>query len=129
MNTSSRWKAWASWSIGWSRHNHDGYLSSHWRHGLYWRLALYYLERAGKRAVNFDQSADRHRIDWLMSAEEQAAITFVQGDLRDSAAVKAVFRQHQISHVIHLAALQVPMCRDNPVLGAQVNVDGHGQCF
>ena len=91
--------------------------------------ALYYLCRAGKKAVNFDQSTDRHRLDWLMSAEEQAAITFVQGDLRDTDALKAVFAEHGITHVIHLAALQVPFCRANPVLGAQVNVTGTVNIF
>ncbi len=91
--------------------------------------ALYYLCRAGKKAVNFDQSTDRHRLDWLMSAEEQAAITFVKGDLRDTDALKAVFAEHGITHVIHLAALQVPFCRANPVLGAQVNVTGTVNIF
>ncbi|MDE2951790.1 MAG: NAD(P)-dependent oxidoreductase [Chloroflexota bacterium] len=91
--------------------------------------ALYYLRRAGKKAVNFDQSADRRRLDWLMSAEEQSEITFVQGDLRDTDSLKAVFAEHGITHVIHLAALQVPFCRANPVLGAQVNVTGAVNIF
>ena len=56
--------------------------------------ALYYLRRAGKSAVNFDQSSDRHRLDWLMSAEEQSEIAFVQGDLRDTESLKAVFAEH-----------------------------------
>ena len=91
--------------------------------------ALYHLLQSGKKAVNFDQSSDRHRLDWLMNAEQQSAITFVQGDLRDTDAVKAVFAQHEITHVIHLAALQVPFCRANPVLGAQVNVTGTVNIF
>ncbi len=91
--------------------------------------ALYHLQRSGKRAINFDQSADRHRVNWLMSAEEQAAITFVQGDLRDTAALKAVFAEHSVTRVIHLAALQVPFCRANPVLGAEVNVTGTVNIF
>lgn len=91
--------------------------------------ALYHLRQRGERAVNFDQSIDRHRLNWLLSAEEQADITFVQGDLRDTAAVKAVFAEHGISRVIHLAALQVPMCRADPVLGAQVNVTGTVNIF
>jgi len=91
--------------------------------------ALYFLARTGKQAVSFDLSADRHRIHWLMSAEEQAAIRFVQGDLRDADALQAVFAEHNISRVIHLAALQVPMCRANPVLGAQVNVTGTVNVF
>lgn len=91
--------------------------------------SLYHLRRAGLKAVNFDLSADRHRVDWLLSAEEQADITFVQGDLRDTEAVKGVFAEHEITHVIHLAALQVPFCRANPVLGAQVNVVGTVNIF
>jgi len=86
--------------------------------------ALYHMVRSGKRAVNFDQSADRQRVNWLMSADDQAAVTFVGGDLRDTDALKAVFAEHGITHVIHLAALQVPFCRANPVLGAEVNVTG-----
>ena len=91
--------------------------------------ALYHLLQDGKQVVNFDQSTDTHRLDWLMSAEEQEKITFVQGDLRDTNAVKAVFADNNITHVIHLAALQVPMCRANPVLGAQVNVVGTVNIF
>ena len=91
--------------------------------------ALTHLQRSGKRAVNFDLSDDRHRINWLMNAEQQADITFVQGDLRDTEAVKAVFAQHDITHVIHLAALQVPFCRANPPLGAEVNVTGTVNVF
>ena len=91
--------------------------------------ALYHLQRSGKRAVNFDQSADRQRIDWLMSAEDQADITFVGGDLRDTDALKAVFAEHGVTRVIHLAALQVPFCRADPVLGAEVNVTGTVNIF
>ena len=91
--------------------------------------ALAHLQRSGARAVNFDLSDDRHRLNWLMSAEEQADITFVPGDLRDTEAVKAVFAEQDITHVIHLAALQVPFCRANPPLGAEVNVTGTVNIF
>ena len=90
---------------------------------------LHHLVQSGKKAVSFDLSSDRHRLDWLMSAQEQAQIAFVQGDLRDTAAVKAVFADAKITRVIHLAALQVPMCRADPVLGAQVNVTGTVNIF
>lgn len=88
-----------------------------------------HLLQQGKRVVNFDVSEDRHRLDGLMTAEEQANITFVKGDLTNTEAVKAAFVENDISHVIHLAALQVPSCRANPVLGAQVNVTGTVNIF
>ena len=64
--------------------------------------ALRHLQRSGKRAVNFDQSTDRHRINWLLSADDQRDITFVQGDLRDTNAVKAVFAE--LRHLFQNAA-------------------------
>lgn len=90
---------------------------------------LYHLVQQGKKVVAFDISEDRHRWDWLMSQEEQSQITFVKGDLTDYEQVKAVFDTQDISHVIHLGALQVPMCRANPVLGSQVNVTGTVNIF
>lgn len=90
---------------------------------------LYHLVRQGKPAVSFDLSEDRQRLDLLLTRDEQSAITFVKGDLTDTAQVRAVFEGHGITHVIHLAALQVPFCRANPVLGAQVNVTGTVNVF
>ena len=90
---------------------------------------LYHLVRQGKPAVSFDLSDSRHRLDLLLSPEEQRGITFVRGDLMDSAQVRDVFARRAITHVIHLAALQVPFCRANPVLGAQVNVVGTVNLF
>lgn len=90
---------------------------------------LHHLQRQGKAAVCFDLSQDRHRLDLLLSPSEQADITFVHGDLTDSAQVRGVCETHGIDHIIHLAALQVPFCRANPALGAQVNVTGTVNIF
>jgi nucleoside-diphosphate-sugar epimerase len=85
---------------------------------------LYHLRRQGKQAVCFDLSEDRQRLDLLLSRDEQAAITFVRGDLTDGGQVSGAFARYGVTHVVHLAALQVPFCRANPALGAQVNVTG-----
>ena len=49
-------------------------------------------------------------------------IDWVQGDIRDTAAVERAAAGCQA--IIHLAALLTPPCQSNPVLGAQVNVIG-----
>lgn len=85
---------------------------------------LYHLVKQGKEAVCFDIGDNRQRIDKLLPADEQANITFVQGDLTAKKQVQAAFSHYDISHVIHLAALQVPLCKANPALAAQVNVAG-----
>lgn len=90
---------------------------------------LKHLVAQEERAVAFDLSTDRHRLDWVMVPDEQAAITFVQGDMTDAGQLKEAFAAHEVSHVVHLAALQVPFCRANPVLGSQVNVTGTVNLF
>jgi nucleoside-diphosphate-sugar epimerase len=91
--------------------------------------SLHHLAKDGQRAVSFDLHTGGHRLNLLLTEEEKKAITFVMGDLSDPEQVMNVFRDHNITHVIHLAALQVPFCRADPVRGAQVNVTGTVNVF
>lgn len=70
---------------------------------------------------------DRPRL--LMSEEELARINFVRMDVTDLDNVKSVVDEYAVTHIIHLAGLQVPFCRGNPSLGAQVNVVGTVNIF
>lgn len=90
---------------------------------------LYHLVQQGKHAVSFDLSENRSRLDLLLPRTEQDAIRFVKGDLTDTRQVVDVIAREQVTHIIHLAALQVPFCRADPVLGAQVNVVGTVNVF
>ncbi len=89
----------------------------------------YHLVKRGSKVVSFDLGNDRHRLDLLLSREEQQAIVFEQGDLRDGERINEIVSSHDINRVIHLAALQVPFCKADPVLGAQVNVVGTVNVF
>jgi nucleoside-diphosphate-sugar epimerase len=90
---------------------------------------LKHLVQAGERAVAFDISTDRQRLDLLLSPQEQAQIQFEQGDLTDREQVAAAFQAYRVTHVVHLGALQVPFCKADPVRGAQVNVTGTVNVF
>ncbi len=92
-----------------------------------WALAL--LTRAGVPVVAFDLTDDRRRPRLLMSDAELAKVTWVTGDIADTAAVKRVVAEHRVRAVIHLAALQVPFCKADPVAGARVNVVGTTNVF
>lgn len=85
---------------------------------------LYHLTQQGKRAVSYDLSENRQRLNLLLEPEAQVGIQFVKGDLTNLGQLQGTLQEHGISHIIHLAALQVPFCRANPILGAQVNVVG-----
>lgn len=76
------------------------------------------------RVVIFDKNSDPHRLRLIMDEDEIARLTFVAGDITDGAFVTRLVEQQQITNIIHLAGVQVPVCRANPPLGALVNVVG-----
>jgi len=48
----------------------------------------------------------------------------LEGDIIDQAAFERAVVDNGITHIIHLAGLQVPFVRADPVQGARVNVVG-----
>jgi len=72
----------------------------------------------------YDLKQDLKRIRQIMADDQIGQITFIQGDVTDLNGLRQALEKHQISHVVHLAGLQVPVCRADPLLGAKVNVLG-----
>ncbi|HLU12130.1 MAG TPA: SDR family oxidoreductase [Oceanobacillus sp.] len=88
------------------------------------------LVQSGVTVTIYDLGTDLKRLKLLMSDEEIAKIRFAQGgDVTNLDMLKRTFDENNFTHVIHLAALQVPFCRANPSLGAQVNVTGTVNLF
>jgi len=69
----------------------------------------------------FDRSTDRRILREIAGAEAER-VEWVQGDITDGATLCEAARD--CDAIIHLAALLTPACRENPVLGAQVNLIG-----
>jgi nucleoside-diphosphate-sugar epimerase len=92
-----------------------------------WVLAL--LVRAGVPACAFDLSEDRRRPRLLMSEDELKKVEWRTGDISDTKSVTQVLEAVRPCAVIHLAALQVPFCKADPVSGAKVNVVGTVNVF
>lgn len=82
----------------------------------------------GTQVTGFDLSENDARLRLTMGAD-RARVDTVRGDLSDAQQVAAVIRDRGITHVVHLAALQIPFCRADPVRGSQVNVTGTVNVF
>ncbi len=78
----------------------------------------------GHAVVTFDLGGSDHRLRLALTGEEVDALTRVDGDVTDSAQLEHVLDQHAVTGVIHLAALQVPFVREDPIAGSRVNVTG-----
>jgi nucleoside-diphosphate-sugar epimerase len=76
------------------------------------------------RVVVFDRSADTRRLKMIMDEDELRRPRFVTGDITEAQAVERVVAEEGVTHIVHLAGLQVPICRADPRLGALVNVVG-----
>ncbi len=87
------------------------------------------LVRDGVQTVVFDLGRDPRRLKLIMTPDELARVTFVHGDITDLAALEQALDTHTITHVIHLAALQLPFVKADPPLGARVNVVGTVNVF
>ena len=87
-----------------------------------WTMKL--LLEQGVDAVGADLSPDRRRLRLVAGDRPAADAQIVALDVTDRDAVRAVVEEERITHVIHLAALQAPFCRADPVRGSQVNVTG-----
>lgn len=78
----------------------------------------------GIPAVGVDLDTDGPRLRAALDRSHLRTLDLVRADIRDADALAGVLRERGSTHVVHLAALQVPFCAANPVLGAQVNVVG-----
>jgi nucleoside-diphosphate-sugar epimerase len=86
-------------------------------------IARNLLER-GDQVWIYDLKEDPRRLRLLLPDDQVRQVYFVAGDVTDLTCLQNALRLHRISHVIHLAGLQVPVCRADPILGAKVNVVG-----
>jgi nucleoside-diphosphate-sugar epimerase len=78
----------------------------------------------GHDVVTYDLGASDHRLALALSDEQLAALWRIEGDVTDLDRLETVIADEGITGVIHLAALQVPFVRADPVAGAAVNVGG-----
>jgi UDP-glucuronate 4-epimerase len=83
----------------------------------------------GARCVALDVRADGTRLRQLVPTERVAQVEFVVGDIGEEGLVERVVREHGVSRVIHLAALQIPFVAAAPARGAEVNVVGTVRVF
>jgi nucleoside-diphosphate-sugar epimerase len=87
------------------------------------------LVREGIPVVAFDLADDDARLRLIMAPEERERVTLIRGDVTDLAQVERALDEHGVTHVVHLAALLIPLARADPPHGALVNVVGTTNVF
>lgn len=78
----------------------------------------------GEEPVGYDLGGDDARLRLVLDEDELRRVTLLEGDVTDAEMLGRALDEHDITGVVHLAALQVPFCRSDPARGARVNVYG-----
>lgn len=92
-----------------------------------WTLAE--LVNNDRAVVACDLTPDTRRLDSLLPRERQRGIDWRTCDVTDTEALHRIVADVRPAAIIHLAALQIPACRNNPLGCAHVNIIGHINVF
>lgn len=72
----------------------------------------------------YDLPGEPRRLRLIMSNEALTKVHFIAGDISDINTFEKAVADNGITHVVHLAALQVPFVKADPLQGVKVNVLG-----
>ena len=84
----------------------------------------------GAEVIATDLSEDLRRFSLVSHHNgDEKELDFVSLDVTATQAVANLVAEREVSHIVHLAGLQIPFCAANPPLGAMVNVVGTVNMF
>jgi nucleoside-diphosphate-sugar epimerase len=89
------------------------------------RIARHLLDQ-GEQVVSMDTAASQPRLE---AHSDNPNLDCVGCDVREYDDILDVMKSHAVSHVIHMAALLVPLTEEEPALGLSVNVGGTNNIF
>jgi nucleoside-diphosphate-sugar epimerase len=79
--------------------------------------------------VVYDLGTNTDRLELIMSPDELDRLTLIPGDVTDLDQLENTIVEHRITHVVHLAAMLLPLVAADPPRGAAVNVVGTTNVF
>ncbi len=79
----------------------------------------------GHTVVAIDIARDETRLRQVMQGDIPGEIIWQVANLTTDGLMSRIAEQHAANTILHLAALQIPACRADPLAGAKVNVVGH----
>lgn len=90
-----------------------------------WAVKL--LLENGAKPVIYDLTENKTRLELALAGGQVGSaddVIWEQGDITDYRRLTQIIKKHDITAIIHLAALQVPFCKADPVGSTRVNVMG-----
>ena len=92
-----------------------------------WLIAR--LAAKGREIIASDQHIDTRRLNQILDTEAGDLVTWKTCDIGNTTALDDLVAETNPASIIHLAALQIPGCRANPILCTKVNILGYINVF
>ena len=83
----------------------------------------------GHNVVIYDLLPNFDLLERITPIEQREKLQFERGDINDMACLLRVLKDYNIDKVVHLAALLMQGCEDNPSLAIRVNCEGTDNLF
>jgi nucleoside-diphosphate-sugar epimerase len=86
--------------------------------------AKWLLKNSDASVVICSRTVNEERTERVFHDADSSRLTFVQADVIDQRPLERILTEHEIRHVVHMAALQTPACNAHRDLGLQINLAG-----
>jgi len=82
------------------------------------------LRHTDSKVIICSRKVSPERTDRVFEKVARERLVILQADVTDQSALRDILLEQEISHVVHLAALQTPDCNEHRDLGLQINLAG-----
>jgi len=86
--------------------------------------AKWLLKNSDAAVVICSRNVSPDRSERVFHDSDRSRLTFIQADVSDQSLLERILTEHEITHVVHMAALQTPDCNAHRDLGLQINLAG-----
>ena len=87
------------------------------------------LVESGEEVFALVRGGSLEKLSLIMDPADIEKAHVIQGDISDAALLEKAIADNGITNVLHLAAMQLPLCHEDPVQGAKTNVVGTVNMF
>lgn len=82
------------------------------------------IDNSDSSIVVCSRSVSKARTERVFSNSDTKRMTIVQADVTDLGQLQKLLAEHEVTQIVHLAALQTPECNAHRDLGLQINLGG-----
>lgn len=86
--------------------------------------AKWLLNNSKAAVVICSRRVSEERSERVFHDADRSRLTFIEADMRDQRRLEQILVEQEITHVVHMAALQTPDCNAHRDLGLQINLAG-----